>query len=135
MPLLSWTEIGELTEKQKQRLATIQKILSAFFNEKEERIALTWAQLKQITKISQPALSKYMKELVAQNVIKGQSKVDNERLKVFYEYDGKQSFEIKGKKQVKVIETARIFHSEKGIEAVKWGYLKKGKGKKFYFTE
>jgi hypothetical protein len=86
---------GKPTKKQEQKTETIKKIIMAFYidDKKEHR---TWAQLKTLTKLSNGALSKYIRELVEKDLVKCERKVINGRLQTLYEYRQK-GFEIVGK--------------------------------------
>lgn len=122
------TEVkGELTTKQKQKLKTIEKIITAFYDEKYEKTSRMWGDLKKITKLSSGILSDYVKELVRQNVIKGYVRVYENRLRMFFEYTD-NPFVIEGRIP-KSDGAIRIrFVKKKGkIVGYERGHMKKGK--------
>jgi len=117
-------------------LSTIKKIIEAFYDDKCQKVWRTWVDLKQTSGLSSGALSKHIKELVRQEVVKGEVKVNEKnRLKVFYTYTEK-AFHIKGKEKPSLSPCCRIYIDKKTNKKYwQWGFLKKGKGKKRYFVE
>lgn len=107
---------GELTKKQRETIRIIEKILYAFYNEKQEKQERTWKDLLRITKLPKGTLHKYLVELVGQGVIKGEVKVENNRLTRFFKYTEK-FVRIKGKAEVKVREVTFIPKDERSREA------------------
>jgi DNA-binding Lrp family transcriptional regulator len=123
---------GKLTKKQEQALRTIETIIRAFYNDKSEKQERTRNELKQVTKLSSGVLSKHIKELICQGVIKGTVKIIQNRQTICYEYT-ENFIEIKGKRPQSMIDTCRITFNHKGIVGYQWGYLKKGRGGAEYF--
>ena len=137
---------GELTRKQKQRLETIYDILRAFYNERNEKTPRTWNDLTRITRLSSGTLSKYLKELVRQGVVRGiigihkeEKEKDGEikireRLIPFYEYT-EGFLSIKGKKRTaeKIPgNVCRIWFNDKGIAKYELGSIRKKYGKQYF---
>lgn len=124
---------GKLTERQKKSICIIEKILSALIKEEP----LDWKGLLEKKICSQGALDKWLKELVEQDVVKGEVKVvktkKGKRLIPFYTYNRKH-FWIEGKEKIYPQEVCRIYFTEKGIVDYEYGYLKKGKGRSLYFV-
>jgi DNA-binding Lrp family transcriptional regulator len=60
----------------------------AFYTDDKKEFK-TWAKLKEITKLSNGTLSKYIKELIEEEVVRGEVKVVNNRLETLYEYTQK----------------------------------------------
>jgi DNA-binding Lrp family transcriptional regulator len=119
---------GKLTKKQEQALKTMKEISYAFYDEKDNKHQRTMKELKQITGLSSGVLSKHVRELVKQDVIRGTIKVQNNRLTAFFEYNDRAAVKLEGKKPEKIKEAARIYMSDKE-RIVQLGHLVKGKGK------
>ena len=126
---------GKLTKKQKQSLESIEDIMRSFYNNKNKKTQRTWNDLKRVTMLSSGALSKHLKELVRQGVVKGIVRVHENRLTIFFEYTEKV-FRIKGKILPEEIpgNVCRIWFNDKGIADYEWGYMKKAKGGNKYFA-
>jgi hypothetical protein len=136
MSLFGYIIQGELTGKDKQRLETIDDILRAFYNGKHEKIPRKWNDLLAITGLSNAVLSKHLRELIRQGVVKGEVKAPENTMEIFYEYTGK-SYVVKGRTP-KLKEVTRIHFDKKGkdgIVKIEQGFLKKGKGKSRYFVK
>lgn len=126
---------GKLTRKQQQALETTENVIRAFYDTENKKISRTWNDLLEITGLSKGALSKHLKELVRQDVVKGVVKTHKNRLTIFYVYT-KKVFRIKGKTLPEEIpgNVCRIWFNDKGIKGWQWGYMKKSKGGHKYFV-
>jgi DNA-binding Lrp family transcriptional regulator len=136
MSLFSYIIHGELTGKHKQALQTIDDILRAFYNEKHEKEPRKWNDLMKITGLSNAVLSKHLRELIRQGVVKGEVRVPENKMEIFYEYTGK-AYIVEGQ-EPKLKEVTRIWFDKMGKEGavkVEQGFLKKGKGGSRYFVE
>lgn len=136
MSLIAYIIHGELTGKDKQRMETIDDILRAFYNEKHEKQPRKWNDLLEITGLSNAALSKHLRELIRQRVVRGEVRVENRDspMETFYEYTGK-AFKITGRTP-KLTEVSRVYHAKGvGVVKIEQGFLKKGKGGSRYFVK
>ena len=115
-----WTVRGKLTKKQKQALNTMETITRAFYDEQYNNRRRTWRELKQMTGLSNGALSKHLKELIDQHVVRRVPAV------TYYEYTG-ESVCIKGKKRQKMQEVTRFYKSRQNPKDIRYqeGYLTK----------
>jgi len=88
-------EEGELTKKQRQALDSTLSVVSACYEDDGiTKKGRTWGELMRITGLSRGALSKHLKRLIVQGVIK--PKVNENNLRIFYEVTG-NGITVKGR--------------------------------------
>lgn len=111
-----------MTTKQRQALNTIQTIIEAFYDEQDNKQTRTWRELQQTAGLSAGALSKHLRDLIGQGVIK--------KVPAHYEYT-ERPVNIKGKKHRKVQEVIRFYKSRQNPKDIKYqlGYLTKPKAR------
>lgn len=108
-----WTVEGKLTKKQEQALNTMEIIAKAFYDEQYNKRRRTWRELKRMTGLSDGAISKHLKELIRQGVVKRVFAVTH------YEYTG-ESVDIKGKKRQKMVEGARFYKNMRDSKDIQY---------------
>ncbi|MGA2308746.1 MAG: hypothetical protein ABSG57_04250 [Candidatus Bathyarchaeia archaeon] len=130
MPLIGTECEGKLTEKQQQALRTKEKIIRAFYDENEKKHR-SWSELKSLTKLSSGALSKHLRELVSQGVVKRKI-IINEKNSMREVYEYTEKFLVVRGKQPQAVETdvLRVFHIDKKTSIAQWGYTKKARKRK-----
>lgn len=134
MPSFNYETSAKLTEKQKQALQTVKNIVLAFYDDDKKK-QRTWTKLRELTRLSSGALSKHLRELVKQGVVKGEVKInDKNNMQVFYEYT-EEFFVVEGKEDSTLIPAGRVYSDKKRIIGVQWGYMKKGKSGRRYFVK
>jgi DNA-binding Lrp family transcriptional regulator len=128
MSVFKWAEAieGELTKKQEQALATMKTIVNAC-SEKPMSVK----QLKQATKLSASALSKHLRELIRQGVIKGKVVLNEaNRMEDVFTHNPSAALKMKGKKPQSVEETFRIYvpKDRKQRRFIQHGYTRTVRG-------
>jgi DNA-binding Lrp family transcriptional regulator len=113
---------GALTKKQEQALNTMITIIDAFYGERENKQMRTWRELEQATGLSTGALSKHLRNLIDQGVIK--------KVPVHYEYT-EEPIKIKGEKRLKMQEVTRFYKSRQDPQDIlcQPGFLTKPKAR------
>lgn len=103
-----------LTGKGKQGFNTVRQIICALYDEKNNKQKLTIGEIRQKTGLSKSVLSKHIKELVKQEVIRGTIEVrksdKSERLEAVYEHNEKIMYKLKGKKVSVPEEAVRFYY-------------------------
>jgi hypothetical protein len=143
-------------------LATIKKIVNAFYDKDKGAhmcFPRTWGNIKRLTGLSAGVLSKHMRTLINQDVVKVEKKLGEDgKLKTFYTYTRK-AFTIEGKigqtevgkvpvetgegtievytfvpkegsKQPSTVPAARVHFDRSVVKDVEWGYSRRGRKRK-----
>lgn len=133
MSVFKWVEEikGELTKKQEQALATMKKIMEAC----DEKL-MNMKELKRATKLSASALSKHLRELIRQGVIKGNVVVNKaNRMENVFTYNPSAILKMKGKKPQPAEEVFRYALPKDREERrlfVQHGYIRRVKNRTPY---
>lgn len=80
---------GTLTKKQLQKIKTMGTIVESLYDEQANCIWRTVLEITRATGLSRGVLSRHIRELVKQGVIKGEVRVAGDRLTMFFAATGK----------------------------------------------
>jgi hypothetical protein len=129
---------GKLTKKQEQSVKLMEAIITSFYDEQYRKKPRTWSELKNLSKLSSAALSKYLGMLTQQGVVKREVIINSQnRERRAYVHDSKKPIVMKGKAYTAI--DVCSFYFPKGranpLTVFQYGSFQRGKRKYPYGIE